>query len=161
MRTERELLNASGYTDRPKDFAALMYILDAELRLITPADPEGVNSGSATQRPRGEKYYQLTHDYLVPSLRNWLARERRSTRRGRMELLLAEQAAEWNAKPENRRLPSWWEWLNIRLLTRRKDWTDSQRRMLRKAGRYHAVRGLAFAVAFLVVTALTLVLQTK
>jgi hypothetical protein len=44
----------------------------------------------------------LTHDYLVPSLRDWLTRKRKETRRGRAELLLADRAAVWNARPENR-----------------------------------------------------------
>ena len=34
--------------------------------------------------------------------------------RGRAELRLAERAALWNAKPENRHLPSVLEWANIR-----------------------------------------------
>ena len=41
MRSEAELLAASGYTDRPRDFADLIHILDSELRLITPSDPKG------------------------------------------------------------------------------------------------------------------------
>ena len=55
-------------------------------------------------------HYQLTHDYLVHSLRDWLTRKQRETRRGRAELRLAERAALWEAKPENRRLPSALEW---------------------------------------------------
>src|ERR1043165_3844328 len=92
--------------------------------------------------PSSFLYYQLTHDYLVPSLRDWLTRKQKETRRGRAELRLAERAAAWHAKPHNRHLPAWWEWANIRLLTRRPDWTQPQQRMMRKAGRYHAVRGL-------------------
>ena len=37
-----ELLEESGYTNRPEDFNNLLRILDSELRLITPTDPEGV-----------------------------------------------------------------------------------------------------------------------
>ena len=37
----RELLEASGYANRPKDFDDLLRILDGEIRLITPTDPEG------------------------------------------------------------------------------------------------------------------------
>ena len=66
----------------------------------------------------GQRYYQLTHDYLVHSLRDWLTRKQRETRRGRAELRLAERAAIWEAKPENRHLPSVWEWASIRTLTR-------------------------------------------
>ena len=38
------------------------------------------------------------------------------------------------------------EWANIRLLTRRKDWTEPQRRMMRRAGRVHGLRGLGLAI---------------
>src|SRR5439155_404975 len=41
MRSHDELLEASGYGSRPKDFEDLVRILDREIRLITPTDPEG------------------------------------------------------------------------------------------------------------------------
>ncbi len=40
MRSYTELLEASGYGNRPKDFDDLLRILDSEIRLITPTDPE-------------------------------------------------------------------------------------------------------------------------
>src|SRR5262249_55006261 len=89
---------------------------------------------------RSGRFYQLSHDYLVQSLRDWLTRKQRETRRGRAELRLAERAALWNAKPENRLLPSLLEWANIRWLTRRQDWTEPQRRMMKRAGRVHGLR---------------------
>src|SRR5207247_3126563 len=123
-------------------------------------DPEGSEPGaSATGRdgpvadaPGSEdrRCYQLTHDYLVGSLRDWLTRKQKETRRGRAELRLAERAALWNSKPENRHLPAWWEWLHIRLFSRKRDWTPSQHQMMRRAGRYHAVRGAVLAVMLLV-----------
>jgi formylglycine-generating enzyme required for sulfatase activity len=82
----------------------------------------------------------------VPSLRDWLTRKQRETRRGRAELRLAERAALWNAKPENRHLPSVWEWANIRLLTKPREWTPPQRRLMRRAGRFHGLRGLGLAL---------------
>lgn len=77
MRSHTELLAASAYENHPRDFEVLLRILDSELRLITPTDPEGkeaANGDSDLQiQPHSkEKYYQLTHDYLVPSLRSWL-----------------------------------------------------------------------------------------
>ena len=99
---------------------------------------------SARLTPSG-RYYQLTHDYLVHSLRDWLTRKQRETRRGRAELRLAERSASWNAKPENRQLPSALEWANIRLLTKRKDWTEPQRKMMKRAGRVHGSEDLTFA----------------
>ena len=145
MRSQQELLAASGYASRPKDFEDLLRILDSDIRLITPTDPEGQEAGEpGGVRPRSleGRYYQLTHDYLVPSLRDWLTRKQKDTRRGRAELLLADRAAVWNARPENRQLPSLWQWLSIRWLTAKKQWTPPQRQMMRQAGRYHGVRGL-------------------
>ena len=136
MRSRQELLEASGYANRPRDFDDLIHILDPELRLITPTDPEGSANENQTTLPSGQ-YYQLAHDYLVHSLRDWLTRKQRETRRGRAELRLAERSSLWNAKPENRHLPSVLEWANIRLLTRKKDWTEPQRRMMKRAGRVH------------------------
>jgi serine/threonine protein kinase/formylglycine-generating enzyme required for sulfatase activity len=141
LRSRQELLAASGYARRPDDFADLLRILDADLRLVTPAEAEGLpGEPDPPQEPAagpalGAEYYQLTHDYLVPALRQWLTRKQRETRRGRAQLRLQERAALWTAKPENRRLPSWWEWLTIRLLTRRRDWTADQAQMMRRADR--------------------------
>jgi serine/threonine protein kinase/formylglycine-generating enzyme required for sulfatase activity len=151
MRSYAELLAASGYSNRLKDFDDLIRILDSEIRLITPTDPDGreAESDSTPQAQPGQKYYQLTHDYLVHSLRDWLTRMQKETRRGRAELRLADRAAMWAAKAENRHLPAWWEWLNIRLFTLRRGWTDPQRRMMRNATRYHVARGLALAAGLL------------
>jgi hypothetical protein len=59
---------------------------------------------------------------------------------------LADRAALWNAKPENRYLPASWEYVNIRALTTRKNWTEPQQKMMRRAGWYHAVRTTALAL---------------
>ncbi len=141
MRSRQELLSASGYADRPRDFNDLIRILDPELRLITPTDPEGSTSEGQETTASGQ-YYQLSHDYLVHSLRDWLTRKQRETRRGRAELRLAERAASWKAKPENRHLPSALEWASIGLLTKKKAWTEPERRMMRRAGRLYGVRGV-------------------
>jgi serine/threonine protein kinase/formylglycine-generating enzyme required for sulfatase activity len=150
MRSHAKLLEASGYANRPRDFDDLLRILDSEIRLLTPTDPEGKDEETVSVQV-GEQYYQLTHDYLVPSLRDWLTRKQKETRRGRAELLLADRAAVWNARPENRQLPPLVQWFNIRWLTQKKNWTPPQRKMMRKATRYHAVRGLALAVLLAVV----------
>ena len=92
--------------------------------------------------PGGERYYQLTHDYLVHSLREWLTRKQRETRRGRAELVLSERAAIWSAKPELRHLPNLMEWASIRWHTRPKEWSEPQARMMRRAGWFNAVRAI-------------------
>jgi eukaryotic-like serine/threonine-protein kinase len=160
MRSRQDLLEASAYANRPGDFDDLIHILDPELRLITPTEGvEGEESGGAwrvagsnrsapsTQPPTPDtRYYQLAHDYLVHSLRDWLTRKRRETRRGRAELRLAERSSLWNARTENRRLPSALEWANIRLLTKRRDWTEPQHRMMKRAGRLYGLRMLGLVL---------------
>jgi serine/threonine protein kinase/formylglycine-generating enzyme required for sulfatase activity len=148
MRSYQELLEASGYANRPKEFEDLIRILDGEIRLITPTDPEGTTAdGESTSANIGPKYYQLTHDYLVPSLRTWLTEKQRETRRGRAELLLAERSSGWNARSTSRHLPSLWEDVKIRLLTDHKGWTPPQRKMMTKGRRFHGGRvGIAAAL---------------
>ena len=140
MRSHKELLEASGYQNRSGVFNDLLRILDGELRLITPTDPEGFQTESGTDP--GSKFYQLTHDYLVPSLREWLTRKQQESRKGRAELKLAERSALWNAKPENRHLPSLTEWTSIRTLTEKQTWTEPQQKMMGKAGRLHGIRSV-------------------
>jgi serine/threonine protein kinase/formylglycine-generating enzyme required for sulfatase activity/tetratricopeptide (TPR) repeat protein len=138
MKSRQELIEASGYASRPSDFYGLIRILDPELRLITPTDPEGSGDGQTTAQTG--QYFVLSHDYLVHSLRDWLTRKQRETRRGRAELRLARRSALWNSKPENRLLPSALEWANIRLLTKKGDWTEPQRKMMNRARWVHGSR---------------------
>jgi formylglycine-generating enzyme required for sulfatase activity len=148
LRSYPELLDISGYGRNPRAFKELMRILDGETRLLTPVDPD---LSDAEERPTSTalRYYQLTHDYLVPALREWLTHRQKLTRAGRMELRLAERSALWNARPERRQLPSVWEWLAIRALTRRLHWTTPQRRMMAAATRQHVTTFLVLSVMML------------
>ncbi|HKI18632.1 MAG TPA: serine/threonine-protein kinase, partial [Isosphaeraceae bacterium] len=173
MRSEQELWEVSGYASSPEDFHDLLRILENDLRLITPTEESAEDAGrvksagtSAAERAEPgssiavpgspHRYYQLTHDYLVPALRDWLTRKQRETRRGRAELRLAERAELWRAKPQNRHLPSLGEWIAIRCFTRSTAWTDSQRQMMKQAARLHSLRvvGLATAAAGLLILGL-------
>jgi serine/threonine protein kinase/formylglycine-generating enzyme required for sulfatase activity len=131
-RTESDLRTASGYEDRPEEFSELLKVLDHDTRLITPVSSEETTPA-----------YQLTHDYLVQSLREWILGRQGKTREGRAELRLEERAATWSSKTENRQLPSLLEYLNIVLFTERRRWTELQRRMMGKASRLHGWRCLA------------------
>jgi eukaryotic-like serine/threonine-protein kinase len=154
MRSQQELMEASGYRDRPKDFDAVIRILDNEVRLITPTDPEGIDSHPLGSNAKTEqKFYQLTHDYLVPSLREWLNSKQRATRRGRAELRLAHRAALWKDNQESRHLPSLWEYINIRFLTEKRKLTEPQANMMRRAARFHAIR-MGIAAGVLIAVAL-------
>ncbi|MEJ7593795.1 MAG: protein kinase [Planctomycetaceae bacterium] len=136
-----ELLRVSNYAARPQSFDELMHLLDVELRLLTPAGSHNDEVSSSTDhsypssRAAVEPVYQLTHDYLVPTIRTWLHRELRETRRGRARLLLQEQALLWNQRPARRSLPSLTEWIGLRLWTSQREWTSAERRMMRAANR--------------------------
>ena len=58
MRSRDELLAASGYGKNAAKFDELLRILDGELRLVTPTDPEGMperggGGGAGGGRRRG------------------------------------------------------------------------------------------------------------
>jgi hypothetical protein len=137
-RPEEELRTAAGYAEAP-DFDELMQLLDGTLRLLTPAAEDEAGFG---------KRYQLTHDYLVGPVRQWLIRKQQETRRGRAELRLAERTAAWEAHPETRSLPFTWEWLSILLFTSLRNRTAAERKMLRRANWYHVPRLVAVGLCF-------------
>lgn len=128
-----------------RHFETLRGILDDELHLITPAEREV--PAESSQAPVPGKSYQLTHDYLVPSLRKWLNRQEGATMAGRARLLLRERASHWISKPDNRKLPTLWEYLRIRALTDSNRWSDAQKTVMQRAARYHLSRTLPFAAA--------------
>jgi hypothetical protein len=156
MRTRDELLAASGYSDRPRDFQELLHLLDAELRLITPAESDTGADGSVSSSTTIVGY-QLTHDYLVPSLRDWLTKKQRETRRGRARLLLSDRTGAWNVHPEPRHLPSLAEHLAIRAWVPRREWSEQERRLMQVSGRRHLLRwGTLFGLLTLFVLALAI-----
>jgi formylglycine-generating enzyme required for sulfatase activity len=143
MRSHAELLQISGYHDRLPAFAELLRILDGELRLITPTDPAEPSADSGNES--SEKYYQLTHDYLIAALRSWLTSKQRSTVRGRAEIRLDERTRLWSARPEPKQFPSVWEWTTICLFSARQHWSAAQRAMMRAATKHHLSRAIFLA----------------
>lgn len=150
--TESQLRVASGYQDRPRDFATLLRCLDQELRLITPSDDQCAEAETAGGEgaPPSARLYQLTHDFLVTAIRSWLNETRRRTLRGRAQLRLSELADAYALRPEARLLPSWPEWAGLMLLAPRRQRRPSERLLMRAATRRHATRSLlALAAAML------------
>jgi serine/threonine protein kinase/formylglycine-generating enzyme required for sulfatase activity len=138
------LQKAAGYDQKPREFQDLLAILDKNLRLITPADDSSGADGSTSRS------YQLAHDYMVPSLRDWLTQKQRETRKGRAELKLAERATAWSLNPEAKQLPTLVEWFQIRRLTEPAKWKASEESVMRAASRFHNQR-IVMATAALVV----------
>ncbi len=135
MRSHDDLLRVSGYARRPRDFESLLAILGTELRLITPTDPRGGACDETPGSPQlAGRFYHLTHDYLVPSLREWINADQRRTVSGRAAIRLSECASEWTARRSRRYLPSWWEWLGIVIFTSALRRTNAERRLMRQRG---------------------------
>ncbi len=156
MQPAERLMEVSGYADLPNDFRDLLQILNSELRLITPTEPQRSEAGEAASREtNGQQCYQLTHDYLVPSLREWLTRKQKETRRGRARLRLAELAATWKDQRDCRYLPSVSEFLRLRILTNRQHWTNQEREMMSRSWRVLRIR-ILWRMALLTIVLLVL-----
>jgi len=117
-----------------REFEELVAALDQELRMITPtvANDDSDDDSSLS--------YQLTHDFLVPPLREWLTRTDRQTTRGRAKLRLQELTQYWRRKRESRFLPSGLEHVRILTLTSASDCSVDEQEMLHAATRYHGSR---------------------
>ena len=113
----------------------LLSLIDTEVRLITPTSNASVTSSSSSGSSITDPAYQLTHDYLVPTTRKWLASLEVGTQSGRARQQLREVSSAWNAKPISKRLPSLIEWANIRWFTSPNEWTASERRMMQSSQR--------------------------
>lgn len=135
MQAESELLTVSGYRSQPNAFRDLMRILEIDLRLISPTDPAGtvMTEDSLSGSLAGETWYQLTHDFLVPAIDQWLTREMQSTRRGRAELRLKEYAAIWSYQPDRKHIPTFVDWIQIQSWTKSRRWGTVERQMMRTA----------------------------
>ncbi len=148
----QQLKAISGYESQPSDFDDLIRILDQELRLVTLTDPSGTIEKATLESNAQSAHYQLTHDFLVVSLRKWLTLQQQGTRQGRAELRLAQRCSTWSSERENKYLPGAIEYANIRTLTRPSSWSKSETEMMQKAGRVHGgrVAALAAILAFVV-----------
>ena len=134
MLSFEELKEVSTYANKPRDFEQLLQLLDSDLRLITPTTQEDDSDS--------KRFYQLAHDYLVPSLQEWLLRKQKETWKGRAELVLEDRSKVWNLNPEKRQLPSLPQCISIYWNVPSKDWTKPQRKMIKKASKYYLVRSI-------------------
>jgi formylglycine-generating enzyme required for sulfatase activity len=86
------------------------------------------------------RYYQLTHDFLVPTLREWLHEKLAVTAGGRAKLLLEERAAFWGLRPESRHLLSFSELTRILWWTRSADRGAPQQMLVQRSLRFQGIR---------------------
>lgn len=144
--SKHELMETCGYLGKPAEFRSLLGLLDGRLRLIKTAMEQ-------------QEVYQLTHDYLVAPLREWLSRKQRETIGGRAEHVLWERAEAWTTREESKQLPTFMEWIKIRCLTKPRKWTSSQRLMMQHSDLQQCTRLAIVATCFM--SLLTLIILQR
>ena len=158
VRALAELRRESGYDADPAGFATLLTWLDLELRLVTPttilpgaggtlssgvSNPAPEDAGSPDQALPGSGLSgetsltglgcQLSHDSLVPAVREWLRRKEGTTPEGRARQLLGERSAEWRHERRDRFLPTLREEWQIRRWTRHSERSPEAVQMLARS----------------------------
>lgn len=145
---------ASGLSEQ--EFSSLLEILDKDLRLITPVDPDS-SSTDSEQNAQETRFYQLTHDYLVPSVRNWLFAKRKSTWRGRTELLLDDLERRWAPERGRKAIPGPLELIQIDWCIPRASMSQDAKSLVRLAHWQYLSSGLLiFGVMSLLVASAVL-----
>ncbi|MGI9471146.1 MAG: bifunctional serine/threonine-protein kinase/formylglycine-generating enzyme family protein [Rubripirellula sp.] len=157
--TRDELQQASGYAQTPEAFDDLLSILAGELRLISTTDRiESMSGHASSPRDSSDSYtsqeestYQLSHDFLIPSVREWVSRKQLETYRGRLSAQLSEMSSLWSAKHAKRFLPSWGEWVRFRLFVPGNSLRPNQQQMMKYASRHHLTNSaIVLAVMILI-----------
>jgi formylglycine-generating enzyme required for sulfatase activity len=138
VRTKEELFQASGYTD-PQQFSQLMSLLDRELHLVTPSDRSDSDSLGGDSSISGAQAtgFQLTHDFLIAPIRQWVEYHNRSSPVGKARLRLDEFAELYKSRPRIQSLPTLSEYLSVRRYISHNSYTPQQRQVMTAARNYH------------------------
>ncbi len=138
LHSEQDLMEACGYGDKG-GFRELLRILDNELHLITPTDRSSGDSFSAetSHSVASATGYQLTHDFLITPIHQWLELRGLGTRSGQAQARLEEFAELYHARPKPQSLPTLTEYITLRRRIKPSIWTEPQRRMMKAAGNLH------------------------
>lgn len=163
MKTREQLLAAAEYEGKEKQFDQILQRLHRNLTLITRTDPDASGDTSIDEdtTQSGQEYYQLTHDYLVPSIRNWLNTELRNTRRGRALIRLRELAAQVVPGQKPKYLPGNLEWLYWQCSIRDRIKSENEKRVNSSAFQRFVKLTTTFAIAIIVMAAVGLWIQKR
>lgn len=154
LRSEQELFEATGYQD-PKMFRELIDILDHELHLITPSElSDELSFGLPLQESsETESGYQLTHDFLIKPLQDWLQFRSLASPEGKARLRLSEFTMLYRSVPRAQSLPTLLDYLSILYHTRGFPRTANQQTMMLAAKQHHQRRASKWLVAAVVLIA--------
>ncbi|MCA9213053.1 MAG: SUMF1/EgtB/PvdO family nonheme iron enzyme [Planctomycetales bacterium] len=145
LRTGHELQIAGNYGERPDDFETVRRLLDTDLRLITPVvelDEQNTEPNDVS----GAKF-QLSHDFLVPAIREWLTLHQQSTPAGRARLKLEECTKLWLRRPTDAMLPDLATYMSIRTRVPKRVWTPDEQKLMHTATHRHIRRCSAWAAS--------------
>ncbi len=148
-RSRAELLAHSGYENDLAKFDALMVLLNSDLKLISAIDAFESSRSDPISGMHEESAFQLSHDFLVPSIREWLNSKQRESFRGRLHQHLTEQARLWNHQRIPRFLPNILEGALAKFFISSKTLTEVERAMLRARDRRTAALLLAMVACTL------------
>ncbi|MEO1524521.1 MAG: SUMF1/EgtB/PvdO family nonheme iron enzyme [Planctomycetota bacterium] len=136
IQSESELKAALG--DQAGRFPDAIAFLDSELHLITPTEDGNSKSGEAG--------YQLTHDFLIAPIRQWVSLRNRTTKVGRARLRLEELSSLYRLRPIAQTLPTLGEYLSIRRNVPLSSLNPAESKMMGAARRLHRRRVVVTAV---------------
>ncbi len=120
--------------------------LENDLHLISPT--EGLNDDES--RVTRSRPLRLAHDFLVVPIRDWLARERRETWRGRARMRIEELGERWSEARDRRFLPSPLEYLQTVTGMKQDSLGKKAGQLMQRAHRYYSFRGGILMLAFIV-----------
>ena len=144
-RARTDLQSLSGYKDDRSQFDQLMTILESELKLVSATQSHDHSRSELSVDKTEVSSYQLSHDFLVPSIREWLTAKQRESWTGRLHQRLSELAGLWNQQHDKRFLPNHWEWAMARCCLSARDLTPSEAEMMAKSDR-RSIRDLTLGV---------------
>ncbi|GAA5506982.1 bifunctional serine/threonine-protein kinase/formylglycine-generating enzyme family protein [Novipirellula caenicola] len=170
VRTKEELAQAASYREK-SSFRELLSILDREMHLITPTDRDAADTLDSDQQTvtdstrtndsddssesvnRGNQSggYQLTHDFLIAPIRQWIEYRNRSTKHGKARLRLEEFSDLYRVRPLPQSLPTLSEYLTIRRYTDLRSCSVPQQKMMQAAQKRHLTNVTLWSLAMLLV----------
>lgn len=154
-KTRAELFSASQCS--PSAFDRVITLLDDDLKLISSISTDEntshdaddstdstsgevpANGEQSTSNAKERQSFQLSHDYLVVPLREFLNKKLAATKRGRATLKLEAATNMWR-ETDRRFLPGPFEALTYVTFTSRSERTADQQSVLRTAVRRHMTR---------------------
>jgi len=134
----------------PATLDRVLQVLDGDLHLISSADA----SVAPHESDDGGQSYQLTHEYMISPIREWLSREQRRTWQGRAEIRLKDRVAQWRRTKETRDLPHLLELATILAAVPRQRRNRVENRLITSALKYNSALASLFIAILLVVGAI-------